>query len=131
MTDIPVHDNAVIGYDVACDKREIVIHTAFRDPNLRERTDIVFKDVEAYFIAGDNLNSVLFDVDEEPISKILDDFSTEFDRGVPYAWPGPFNQSLMACEEHFTKGGFKGWRISPSYGMTGFIIAKSMEFKRL
>jgi hypothetical protein len=131
MTEISVHDNIVIRYEVACDKREIILHTEFRDREPIERTDIVFKDVEAYFIVGDNMNSILFDVYEEPIGKILEDYSSEFEMGIPYVWPGPYNVSPTACEEYFTKGGFKGWRISPSYGMTGFVIARTMEFKEL
>lgn len=131
MTEISIHDNIVTGYTVSCETREIVLHTEFRDQEPNEKTDVIFRGVEAYHIMGDNMQSVLFDVYECTIDQILLDFNSEFEEGVKYAWPGPWNESPKACREYFEKHECKAWMISSSYGMAGFVMAKSMELKML
>jgi hypothetical protein len=131
MTEISVHDNIVTGYEVSCEKRELVIHTEFRDIEPKEKTDIIFRGVEAYHLDRDNMNSILFDVTERSIEGIMEDFSPEFESGVKYAWPGPWNESSQSCREYFVKQNCKGWEISSSYGLEGFVIAKHRDLKRL
>ena len=131
MTEISIHDNIVTGYTVSCEKREIVLHTEFRHREPNEKTDVIFRGVEAYHIIRDNMRSILFDVHECPIDQILMDFTFEFEDGVRYAWPGPWNESPKVCREYFEKHECKAWMISSSYGMGGFVIAKSIELKML
>ena len=127
MEERSVHDNTVVGYTVSCKKREVVLHTECNAHGKEEKTDIVFRGVEAYQIIGDNMCSVLFSVEEVAIDDILDDFYDEFERGIKYMWPGTWNESEAARREHLRREGCKGWLICPSYGMKGFVIAKSME----
>ena len=130
MTEISVHDNMVTGYAVSCDRREIVIHTIYRDREPNEKTDIVFHGVEAFHLVGDNMQTILFDVDESPIEQILKDFASEFKAGVNYAWPGLWNKSPESCMKHCVERKCKGWIVTSSFGMGGFIIARSMELKQ-
>ncbi len=131
MKEISIHDNIITAYTVSCEAREIVLHTEFRNQEPNEKTDIIFRGVEAYYIIGDNMESVLADVNECSIDRILAEFSSEFEDGVKYAWPGPWNESPKACLEYLEKHGCKVWAIDSSYGMAGFVIAKSMELKML
>jgi hypothetical protein len=128
---ISIHDNIVTGHSVSCEKYEIILHTEFRDREPNEKTDIIFLGVEAYYFIGDNMQSILFGVDECPLEEILKEYSPEFEDGSKYAWPGPWNESKMACAEYLKNKKCKGWLISSSYGMGGFVIGKSMELKRL
>jgi hypothetical protein len=127
--EISVHDNVVKGYSVLCEERKIVIHTAFREREPHEQTDVIFRDVEAYYIANDNLKTILFDITECPFSELLAEYASEFETGVKYCWPGAWNKSPEACSEFLTKNGSRGWTIDSSIGMTGFIIARSMEMR--
>jgi hypothetical protein len=131
MADISVHDNYVTGYSVSCENRRIVLHTEFREREPNERTDIVFSGIEAYFIFRDNMSTILYDVDERAISEILKEFSSEFESGEKYGWPGIWNKSTQACLEHFRKEECKGWIISSSIGMEGFVIAKDMKLLKI
>ncbi len=90
---------------------------------------MVFRAVEAYLIVSDNMQSILFDIVQCDIDQILIDYSSEFDRGVKYGRPGKWDDSTMACLKHFKNTECEGWTISTSYGMSGFVIAKIMEFK--
>jgi hypothetical protein len=124
-----VHDNIVLGYTVSCEERELVIHTEYRDLEPSERTDIVFRGVEAYHLIGDTLRSVLFDVEESPLGQILGDFSTVFEDGARYSWPGIWNRSRESCLLHLQGLGCRGWTVSASYGIWGFVIATEMELR--
>jgi hypothetical protein len=127
MSELSVHDNIVIGYAVSCEAREIVMHTIYHDGETVEKTDIVFRSVEAYHLAGDDMNSVLFDVEKGPIDVVLEKYAPEFERGVKYNWPGAWNDSPETCREHFATRECGAWMIASSCGIDGFVIARSME----
>ena len=61
-----VHDNIVYAYKVDCRHRLIVLHTAYRDREPQEFTDIVFKDVIAHHFEHVLQENILFDIEEAP-----------------------------------------------------------------
>ena len=130
MKDISIHDNIVTGYSVSCSARELVLHTVFQDHEPNKQTNVVFHGVEAYHLVGDNMESILLDVPECPIEQILQEFSAEFESGVKYAWPGPWNESPESCRQHFAERKCRGWVISSAYCIWGFVIAQAMELKQ-
>lgn len=128
MNATSVHDNIVTGYSVSCSAQEIVLHTAFPEAESTEQTDVVFSGVEAYHLVGDNLQTILSDVAECAVGRILESFSSEFASGVQCAWPGAWNVSPEACVKHLAEAKCRGWIISSSFGMGGFVIAQSVAF---
>jgi hypothetical protein len=44
MSELSIHDNLVMGYTVLCAKREVLLHTEFRDKELKEVTDVIFRE---------------------------------------------------------------------------------------
>jgi hypothetical protein len=130
MKDISIHDNALIGYEVFCDRCVIILHTEYRDRKPVERTDIIFSGVEAYHFVGDNMQTILFDIAETTIEKILRQFAAEFQTGIKYCWPGPWNDSPDGCVKFLRRKQCAGWTILSSYGGGGFVIAKKLELKR-
>ena len=128
MSEISIHDNQITGYTVNCQERTIVFHTTFKDHPPEENTDVTFEGVEAYQIVGDNMHSIILSIDEVSIPQIFQDYAADFKEGIKYAWPGSWNTSPSACQEHLEKSHCKGWLISTSYGMGGFIMARGMEF---
>jgi hypothetical protein len=131
MKMISLHDNIVTGYAVSCEEREVILHTEYPHKEPKERTDVIFCGVEAYHIVGDNMQSVLFDIADCNLEEILETYSSEFQVGVRYAWPGPWNESMEASKEYLMKTECKGWMISSSYGMAGFVIGKTRELRVL
>jgi hypothetical protein len=130
MANLSVHDNIVTGYTVLCNRKELVICTEFRERQTYEKTNIVFRGVEAYFLTGDNMQSILFDVTECTIEHILNQYSSEFISGAEYDWPGPWNESIDSCRRYFFEHQCKGWLINSSYGISGFVVANEMKFKK-
>ncbi len=43
-----IHDNIVYAFSVDCEGRRLVLHTAFRDREPQEFTDVNFRDVVAH-----------------------------------------------------------------------------------
>jgi hypothetical protein len=128
-SDPQVHDNIVLGYSVSSERRELVIHTEYQDREPTELTDIVFRGVEAYHLIGDTLRSVLFDVEESPLGQIIGEFSAVFEEGARYSWPGTWNRSPESCLLHFRELGCRGWVVSASCGLWGFVIAREIEIR--
>jgi len=129
MKNISIHDNFVTGYTVSCEKEKISIHTEFRDQGEPfEKTEIKFSEVLAYQFTGDNLNTILFGIEEIPIEDLLKKYHSEFQNGTKYAWPGSWNESPEKCLEYLKNKNAKVWEISSSHGMGGFIVGKGIEY---
>jgi len=129
MENISIHDNYVVSYTVLCEKKEIIIHTEFRDQGEPfEKTEIKFSGVLAYQFTGDNLNTILFSVEEIAIEDALQKYNVEFQEGIKYCWPGPWNESPETALKYFKNRHSKVWEISSSYGMGGFVIGNKFEY---
>ena len=123
------HDYHLSGYDVRRFGAELVLHLVYDYPSSpREESHIRFSDVELYHFIHTG-GTIIFDIDEVPLSQILDEF---WDRilhwahqhgGVPH-WNRDDRPSYQAKLE---KDGYQAWDISSSIGFTGFVIAKSIE----
>lgn len=124
---ISVHDNIILSYAVLCDKAEIHIRTK---SERNEHIEIVFYGVEAYHFEGDNFNSIILDIGECTNEEILSIYSKEFEKGIQYCWPGHWNESKSKGLEYLNNKNTKAWQISSSYGMGGFVIGKTIEYKR-
>jgi hypothetical protein len=125
MPEPSIHDNKVLSYEVDGEHGKIVLHTRFDEANQLEYTDVVFEGVIAYKFQGDNFGNILFGIDEVPVSEIVEKDRVLFEEGSKYAWPGPWNHSLRACLGHFQSKVVKGWEISSTYGLCGWVIAES------
>jgi len=125
--EISVHDNVLVAYEVLCEQKEIRLRTGFRDRQPVEHTDIIFRGVEAYRFFQNNFQTIIFDVTEISVEDILSDNKTRFEEGRPYAWPGSWNSSESAMRAHLSERGARGFSLSSSFGMCGWVLATSME----
>jgi len=123
-----VHDNVLISYEVLSEKREIHLRTKHSGPKTIEHTDIIFRGVEGYYFFHDNFQTIIFDVTEISVESILEDDKARFEEGWRYCWPGAWNESSEAARRaYLTERGVSGFSLSSSFGMSGWILANSME----
>src|SRR5438105_7712303 len=66
-----VHDNFVYAYSVDCEGRRLVLHTAFRDREPHELTDVVFRDVVAHHFEHVLPGNILFGVEEADVGPLV------------------------------------------------------------
>jgi hypothetical protein len=123
-----IHDNLLVGYEVDAEQRRIVLHTRFEERSPVEHTDVLFEGVSAYRFEGDNFENILFGIDEVPLAHLLSKERALFEQGKEYAWPGLWNTSMDASLTHLRAEGAKGFEISSSLGMNGWVIARSCRF---
>jgi hypothetical protein len=120
-----VHDNLLVGYEVMCEQRRIVLHTRFKELEPHEHTDVVFEGVEAYHFEGDDFGTILFDVVETSLDELVREEADRFERERNFCWPGGWNQSTDSVRAHLRERGCRAFVIHASFGMGGWVLAKS------
>jgi hypothetical protein len=128
---LSIHDNFLVSYEVLHETREICLHTEYRDVALDapfEYTDVIFRGVFAYHFTQDNFSNILFGIDETTTENILADNKALFEAGERYGWPGIWNRSDATLRAYLTENQARGFEISSSFGMYGWVLARSMEF---
>lgn len=133
---VSVHDNEVYAQVVDYAGCRIVLHTVYPSTDPPEFTDIVFSGVVASHVelqafrgVGVSAN-ILFDVEEADPTELLGRYAALLAATKNYAWPvleydGP--DDLVA---RLTAGGVKCFEVHSSCGLSGFVFATSMEFRR-
>src|SRR5262245_54138977 len=124
-----VHDNRITRYEVDSESRRITLHTTFGEGHPVEHTDIIFDGVLAYNFEGDNFGTIIFRVEEVPLPHLLQKNRRLFEDGKKYAWPGVWNESVEVSLRHFESNTAKAFEISSSFGMGGWVVAKSCRFE--
>jgi len=125
MAERSIHDNRIVAYEVDGERRRIVLHTRFEERVPAERTALVFEGVLAYRFENDNFGNILFSVEEVPVAQLVAGWRSLFEEGSKYAWPGPWNESPEASIDYFQSKGAKAFELSSSYGLDGWVIARS------
>ena len=132
MKERRVHDNRILSYEVDADDRRIVLRTRYEDQGEPfEVTDIIFDGVFAYHFENDNFHTIIFDVDEEPITCLVDKWKSLFEHGLRYGWPDPSIQSVEGIISHCDAHNLNAFHIEPSCGLYGWVIAESCQFKEV
>lgn len=129
--ELSVHDNFLVSYEVLCEQREIRLHTEFRDVALGapfEYTDVVFRGVFAYHFQQDTLMNIIFDIEEVAVTDILEKSQALFAAGRPYGWPRVEGSPQPNLEAYLSANDVRGFEIASSYGLSGWVLAQSMEF---
>ena len=125
-TKISIHDNFVLSYTIDCEKQNITFHTVFHDNEPHEYTEITFLKVAGYCFEGDNFQTILFDIYQATPEEVYNSNSELFERRKNYAWPFDYNTKQELIEK-LDKKGVRGFFISSSYGMDGFVLAEEMQ----
>jgi len=129
MQEPSIHDNRVVSYEVDGERRQIVMHTRFEAREPTEHTDLIFEGVLAYHFENDNFGNILFGVEEIPVPQLVASYRSLFEKGTKYAWPGPWNTSPEVSVRDFESQGAKAFEISSSYGLAGWVVAKSYHLR--
>ena len=124
---ISIHDNFVLSYTVDCREKQITLRTAYLDGETDEYTEIVFSGVAAYHFERDNFSTILFDIEEASPEQVYADYRNLFERNKNYGWPEIRYDTEAELLAALKSKGVKGFLISSSYGMDGFVLAQEMR----
>lgn len=133
MSGLSVHDYTLFGYEVDGHARRITLHTeAMHEPVVPRALDVVFYGVVAYQFVDDPLTSVLFDIVERPLAAAIDDHWRElaagFARsGAPTFWDSERAIVLRHIEE-LSRDGARWFDLQSSYGLSGWVVGRTVEY---
>ncbi|HYE62759.1 MAG TPA: hypothetical protein VD997_12255 [Phycisphaerales bacterium] len=119
-----VHDTTVYAYTVDRENRRVILHTAFRDKEPHEFTDIVFTDVVAHEFRRVHQPSTLFDVHEVDLAQFIGEHADHFEASWRHDWP-PANACNDTTELLSTLTGMdvRAFTIDASQGLSGWVLA--------
>ena len=127
---LSIHDNNVYAFTVACEQRRLVLHTEFRDAGSEEYTDVIFSGVVAHEFHDVLAGNILFGIDEVDVRQVVQERAELFAERKPFAWPDGIEyrdaEQLMAF---LHERGVKGFEVSSSLGLGGFVLATGMELR--
>lgn len=117
-----VHDNEILTYTVDFENKEITMKTINRK---REIIFVKFKDVLVHYFEMAMPNSIIFDIDEYEGKEVIKENRELLKNTKDFCWPvGYENESDLIKNLE----GYKYYIINSSSGLTGWVLAKSIEF---
>ena len=124
-----IHDNLLVSYQVECEARTITLNTQHRSPEkTTEFTDVVFKGVEAYDFENDAFGNVVFDLECVSVEQLLAERGAKVAESYRVAGsPGPWAANLRTAPDILNKKGVKGFILSSSYGLSGWVLAQEVS----
>jgi hypothetical protein len=125
MENITIQDNHIYKYTVDFEQQELILNTKTK---AKELVDIVFSDLAAYLFEDTITGCIILDLDEWPIDDVIDYLGEEYLLShQKYDWPFTFT-NLDDLKAKIAKRGLIIYNLASSYGMSGFIFAKSVKF---
>jgi hypothetical protein len=126
--ELSIHDNVVYAYTVDCEGRRLVLHTAFRDGEPIEYTDVVFRDVLAHHFEHVLAGNILFGIEESEIAMLVQENKDLFANSWRYGWPPvEYNGDLNGLVDALRTVSTRAFTIESSYGLSGWVLASGYE----
>lgn len=125
MTLPSFHDDYLVGYSVDCEAREVVLR--IRDAMSSAIREVRFSGVEGYMFENDALGNIIYHLEEVPPEQILSEAGARISEmyhqsGAPGSWAA----DLVSAVAHFERQAVSGFSLAASFGMSGWVIAKSV-----
>lgn len=117
-----IHDSIIQSYqtDFESSKIEMTIKTADE-----EKGKILFEGFFAFFFENQLPNSIILDIVEEDVEAFIANNNELLAKSKDYSWPMDY-EYIEELVNHIQKHSYKYYNIQASYGLNGWILAKSM-----
>jgi hypothetical protein len=126
-----LHDDFVVAYEVNCEARQIKLHTRSdpRDAAKRGQSPrtIIFKGVEGYQFEDDAFGNIIYSLTAVSVEQVFTDYGSRIVESYRMAGaPGPWAADLASAAKVFAAEGIRGFLLSSSYGLSGWVLAKEV-----
>lgn len=118
-----MHDDCIVGYSVNLEEKSMVIQTT----NNNEKKQICFSEVLTHCFKCIIEYNIILDIQECEISSFFKDNKDELIKMEGYCWPIDY-QNEQELIDFLVVNEYKYIKINSSYGMFGWILAKSYKF---
>ena len=123
------HDDHLTGYAVDGAARRITfdISWPYETETNVHRARVVFAGVEGYFFEHDLGGNILYAIEENSVEDFLRENAEWFERERKWGWPLFWKSDVDGTMRHIFEARAKLFDISTSYGLSGWIVAQSVE----
>jgi hypothetical protein len=123
-----VHDNFVYAYSVDCEGRRLTLHTAYRDREPQEFTDVVFREVVAHQFEHVLPGNILLDVEEADVADVVRENGRLLAHSWRYGWPPvEYRGNLDTLIDLLKGSSVRAYTVGSSFGLSGWVLAGSCE----
>jgi hypothetical protein len=123
-----VHDSNIVAYAFDSRTAELILTLAPGTGSATSELRLIFRGVAAHQFVYPELPSIVLDLSELPAATLLEREWANLSEGSRQCgWPGPWATSLQAAVAFCASVNIKGYEIDQSYGMSGWILAISVE----
>ncbi len=123
-----VHDSEIVAYSVDSRTEELVLTLAPGTGSARQEFIILFRGVAAHQFEYPLIPSIVLDLVEIPAAELLSRMWPKLAEGHHQCgWPGSWATSLEAAVNYCNSKVLKGYELEQSYGMSGWVLAQSVE----
>ena len=125
------HDDFLVSYEVDCENRRIRLHTRV-DPRERAKRGqrprtFIFNGVEGYQFENDAFGNIIFALEAVSIEQLFAEYGARIAESSRLAGaPGPWAGDIAAAPHSLKAKGVQAFRVSSSYGLSGWILAKEV-----
>jgi hypothetical protein len=126
---LSLHDNLLISYEVQCESRSIKLRTEHRAPDKpTEFTNVTFEGVQGYSLHNDAFGNIILGLESVPVEDLLTEFGAEISQSYRLGGsPGSWAANLDSAAEYLRQREIRGFILSSSYGLSGWILAREMS----
>lgn len=115
-----LHDSLLIRYEVDFKRNEITLEAEKGGIHSK----VVFREVLTHMFEDALLYNIIFEIEEREMEYFIEENKNELIQGQKYLWPTEFD-SLENLEKYLILNEYKYIRINSSFGLCGWVLAKS------
>jgi hypothetical protein len=123
------HDGKLVTYEVNCEGRRIKL--SIRPERDQALHHVIFEGVQGYHLEQDAFGNVIAALKEIPVGDLIADQAAVIAEAYRMAGaPGPWAADLATATQVLIDSGVRGFELSSSYGLSGWILAVDVRVVR-
>jgi len=122
------HDEYILGYSVNCVSRRIEVQIGDNAECAGNIRTLIFSGVEGYNFNNDAFGNIILDIEEISVKQLISEYHNEIAESYHMSGaPGPWAVDLIAAPDTLKGVGVRGFVLSSSYGLSGWVLAKEVS----
>ena len=123
-----VHDSLLVEYIVSSESKQLVLKLLPRHHSAPAPFEVVFHDAVAHCFEAPLLPAILCGIETIPAETLISENWQRIEHGhKANGWPGAWAASLADAIQFVRSSSLKGFKIESSYGLSGWVLAKSVQ----
>ena len=123
-----IHDSLLVAYSVNSESHELVLSLQPHHGSATSPFSIVFRGLAAHRFEAPQLPAILSDINPISAESLFTAIWPSIERGYKACgWPGSWADTLVNALHFANASSLQGFQIESSYGLSGWVLARSVE----